>query len=355
MSNDTKTIFVGIGAYNEIDVISTIQNCLENATNPERIHFGLALHYSEMERPVLNFKNVKAVDIAFGALWGVCATRAMALNLYDGEDFYLQLDGHMKFDKDWDSYIINTYYEAQSMGFEKPLFTTYVPWWSTAEDGSIKNYEPVNDSPCSVMHFAGELFGQQIPQQYTSQPIWNNLQFAEHHGLSAHFIFVDADFIFDVPPDPAYMFYGEEPTTALRAWTRGYRIFAPKKATVWHKNKNKDDGVNHDRDRMNYVGYDYSLISHHDKKDALGWRKAEKVLRGDILGIWGAPTYQLYLDYVKASQFSFNAFYAKNMQYEINRLDPSYDLGYNEDVYKFYENKKLEAREANNAQSNNYR
>lgn len=354
--NNEKTIFIAIAAYNEIDVISTIQNCLDNAVHPERLHFGLALHYCDMERPVINFLNTKTVDVAFGALLGVCNMRQLALNLYDGEDFYLQLDGHSKFDQGWDEYIIDVFYQAKGAGYDKPLFTNYVPWWSTAEDGSINHYTPVNTTLCGIMQFTDEV-GRSIPQQGGKWTDWENnpYDFAEHHGFSAHFVFADAQFIHDVPPDTDYMFYGEEPTTALRAWTRGYRIFSIKKATVWHKNKDKNDGVNHSRDRMNYVGYDFDLIAHNERKAVLGWRKAQRVLSGQLLGFWGAPDFKSYVDYVEAANYRFDMFYSKNLEHELNRVDPEDDLGYNKQRFDFYELRKRDARGANDIQRRNFR
>ena len=357
--NKDKTIFIAIAAYNEVDVVSTIENCLENATYPDRLHFGLALHYSEMDRPVIYFNNTKTVDIAYGGLWGVCPARNLALNLYDNEDFYLQLDGHMKFDKDWDSYLINVFYQAQEAGHKKPLFTGYVPWWVDDENGEIQNYEPINDTDCGQMYYSEDV-KRVIPQQGTRHVDWSGLgvEFIEHFGFSAHFVFADAQFIYDVPPDPAYMFYGEEPTTALRAWTRGYSLLMQKKATVWHKNKMPDSGNLHSRDRMLYAGYNTELAEHHVRKARLGEKKAQTVLTGSLLGMWGAPTFKLYLEYVKACGFDFNKFYAKTMEYELNNVDNNNNLGYNQELIKKQKHKELkefEAQEARNAQSNNAR
>lgn len=357
--NSNKTIFVGIAAFNEEDIISTIENCLENAAHPERIHFGLALHYCEMERPVIKFPNTKTIDIAYGALWGVCPTRSLALGLYDQEDFYLQLDGHMKFDKDWDSYLIDVYYQAVAAGHEKPLFTGYVPWWSIDDDGSVAFYSPINETMCGTMHYNDEVH-RTIPQQTTQYVNWGEkeAEFAIHYGFSAHFVFADAQFIYDVPPDPEIMFYGEEPTTALRAWTRGYTIMIQRKATVWHKNKIPEAGKLHERDRMFYAGYSYDLQMHHHRKNRLGELKAQMILTGSLLGLWGAPDIKSYLAYVKESGFNFNEFYSKTMQFRLNDLANKTNLGYNQKLIeqqKYEELKIKEAQEANYVQSINIR
>lgn len=328
-----KTIFIGIACYNESDIVSTIENCLENAKYPDRLHFGIVLHYCDMEFPKIDFPNTKIIKLQYDALFGVCPARSMALNLYEQEDFYMQLDGHMKFDKNWDEYLVDQFYKIKKSGIEKPLITYYVPWWSENEDGSINEYEPVNNRPGSIMLYSEEL-GRVIPQQTSTIDVENwendNIHFFEHHGFSAHFAFAEADFIKEVPPDPDYMFYGEEPTTALRAWTRGYRIFALRKATVWHKNKGVDVGYLHNKDRLVFHGVDDELARHHFEKARYGEHKAQLVLSGEILGFWGAPTLELYQQYVEACGFDFYDFYINNLEFEINRvLDISIALGYN--------------------------
>lgn len=44
-----------------------------------------------------------------------------------------------------------------------------------------------------------------------------NNNFNEHYWFSAHFVFTQGSFIYEIAPDPFITFYGEEHTTALRA------------------------------------------------------------------------------------------------------------------------------------------
>lgn len=328
---DRFKIFVAIPAFNEIDLISTIEHCLSQAEHPERIHFGVVTHYNEMEVPDLSrFNNLKTINVEYPALLGVGPMRALAVSLYDREEFYLQIDAHMKFVSNWDSYAIKTYFDIKNSGFEKPLLTTYVPWWSYNEDGSINGYSEDSGAQSGVMVYSDELH-RVIPQQLTEYFDYEgqNTEFAEHYGLSAHFIFTSAEFIYDVAPDLDYMFYGEEPTTAVRAWTRGYRMFSTKNPIVWHKNKNLQEGHLHEKDRMLYDGSDAELRDHHSKKQKIGEKKAQLVLTGAILGYWGAPSYDLLYEYQEKAGFDFKEFYSKNMEYRINKVDEDDILGYN--------------------------
>jgi hypothetical protein len=73
-----------------------------------------------------------------------------------------------------------------------------------------------------------------------------DIDFIEHYNFSAHFVFTIGSFIQDVLPDPFLTFIGEEQTTALRACTRGYRIFSIRDTLLWHLEKN---GIKNENDR----------------------------------------------------------------------------------------------------------
>ena len=300
-----KTIFIGMAAYNEIDILNTINSCLENAKYPERINIGVVSHTNNMEKIIINLKNVKWIDIQYNAMLGVGLSRMNALSMYDNEDYYLQVDAHMLFDKNWDETVIDSF-ENIKLKYDKPIISTYTPWWSKNEDGTINFYSPENNAVCSPMMYDLEIVNEGFPKQKTYPVDWNIEKYSEHFGISAHFIFTTGDFIYEVPPDPFLMFSGEEPTTALRAWTRGYRIFVIKDAIAWHKNK--FHGINHKFDRLKYNG-DSELFMHHQRKDKIALKRTKDILTGNMIGNWGSPTLQLLQDYENHAKIDFKEFY----------------------------------------------
>jgi len=125
-------------------------------------------------------------------------------------------------------------------------------------------------------------------------------------------------------PDPAIMFEGDEPCLALRAWTRGYRMYAIPEMIVWHRAKFPDIP----KDGDDFLGQVAML---NGRLDAGDWRKvdeyanrmrrisgklrAEKILSGQHLGEWGAPSLNLLKRYYQAAKFDIEEFYE-----ESNRL-----------------------------------
>lgn len=302
-----KTIFVSISAYNEPDLLNTINSCLDNAKYPERINIGVWNHVNNMDHTIIDLKNVKIIYSEYKTMLGVGPSRMNAMSLYDGEDYFFQIDAHMLFDKDWDEKIISNFKNIK-LNYDKPIISTYTPWWSKNEDGSINYYSPENNSVCSPMEYDKAILTEFFPKQKTYTVDWTKADYYEHYGISAHFLFTEKDFVYEVAPDPYIMFSGEEPTTAIRAWTRGYRIFAIRPAIAWHKNK--FHGVNHNLDRLTYHG-DPFLHEHYKRKDRIALKRTRDILTGKLLGYWGAASIELLNEYESYAKIDFKEFYKK--------------------------------------------
>lgn len=137
-----------------------------------------------------------------------------------------------------------------------------------------------------------------------------NNNFNEHYWFSAHFVFTQGSFIYEIAPDPFITFYGEEHTTALRAWTRGYQIFAITDSVIWHLNKST---INNPLDR--------TIINQQHKpermreqdnyryKEQLSTSRSQNILNGEITGFWGATTITKWKEYQIESNFDFTNFF----------------------------------------------
>lgn len=170
------------------------------------------------------------------------------------------------------------------------------------------------DSKAEALNWAREKNIEEwesVPQhQVFSVPLTetDGKPYAEHTIVTAHFIFTIARFIKDVMPDPDIMFMGEEHTTALRAWTRGYRIYGIQDVVLWHLNK---DGIDDPQDRINYVPNDSSYSMHYQTKNSFAIKRTRAILTGELLGYWGSPNQELLQAFEEASNFNFKDFYTR--------------------------------------------
>ena len=303
-----KTIFIGVGAYNEPYIKLMLDNCLENAEFPDRVHFGLWLHNNdESHLDLSTYTNVKSARIEYESLLGVPPARLNAIGLYNDEDYYLQVDGHMLFEKHWDTKLI-TKFEAIREVFDKPIITTYTPWWSMT-DSSVNFYSNDSDTSCAPMVLDVESsIKEGYPKPKTEYSPWVEGEFyKEHHCISAHFLFTLPSFLEEVLPDPLIMYSGEEMSTAVRAWTRGYRMVTIQNPIAWHLNKFHGD--RYEKDRLWDPRNSEEPFKHFLRKNKKGMVRSKKILTGELLGYWGSPTKEALALYEKVSGISFEKIY----------------------------------------------
>ena len=149
---------------------------------------------------------------------------------YKDEEYTLQIDSHMRFEKNWDDEFIKMIVDLQSKGYKKPLLTGYV-----------SSFDPDNDPNGRTMEPWRMVFDRFIPEGAVfflpeTIPNWNNLtEPVTARFYSAHFCFTLGKFSVEVQHDPEFYFHGEEISIAARAYTHGYDLFHPHKVLIWHE------------------------------------------------------------------------------------------------------------------------
>lgn len=111
------TIFIKIPSLDDDELVPTIQNAIYSAKHPSRLHFGISLMYSEdrhRERLLDALATIKEefkytlVTIELKKeLLGVGKQRKVVNDMYDGQDWVLQIDSHTWFAPHWDEKLIN--------------------------------------------------------------------------------------------------------------------------------------------------------------------------------------------------------------------------------------------------------
>ena len=229
------TIFVQIAAYRDPQLIPTIKNMLENAKRPKNIRLGIArqFHPEDGFDDLSEFdgdKRFRILDIPYEESTGVCWARNLTQQLYEGEDYTLQIDSHMRFEKDWDDTLIKMIKQLQKKGHKKPLLTGYVSSFDPENDPQGRVNEPWRMAfdrftPEGVVFFLPETI-----------PGWKELKEpVPARFYSAHFAFTLGQFSTEVQHDPEFYFHGEEISISVRAYTHGYDLFHPHKVVIWHE------------------------------------------------------------------------------------------------------------------------
>lgn len=228
-------IFVQIASYRDPQLIPTIKDMLANAKKPKNLVFSIARQYNEEDGfdnldEYRKDKRFKILDIPHTESKGVCWARNLTQQLYNGEDYTLQIDSHMRFVKDWDDILIKMIKNLQKDGYEKPLLTGYVP-----------SFDPDNDPAGRVKDPWRMVFDRFIPEGAIfflpeTIPGWKEMtKPIPARFYSAHFCFTLGQFSNEVQHNPEYYFHGEEISIAARAYTWGYDLFHPHIPVVYHE------------------------------------------------------------------------------------------------------------------------
>jgi len=227
-------IFISIASYRDSELIPTIKDCLAKAKNPKNLVFGISNQFSPDDNfgdltKYENKKSFKIINTDFSKSLGVCDARHNIQKLYDGEEYYFQLDSHHRFIEEWDVKIKETLNSLKKKGHKKPLISSYLPSY----DPDIKGEAKLDD----VWRTYIDRFMPEGPIFIFPETIngWHKTEEPENaRFISGHFIFSYGSFVKEVPYDPHLYFHGEESSLAVRAYTHGYDLFHLHKPWFWH-------------------------------------------------------------------------------------------------------------------------
>ncbi|MES2442404.1 MAG: GlcNAc-transferase family protein [Pseudomonadota bacterium] len=280
------TIFVSIAAYRDPELIPTIEDCLARARWPGELRFGVCWQHAPGEarpRP-LDRGRMRLLDIPWQHSQGACWARAECMKLYQGEDWFLQLDSHHRFVQDWDALLLD---QAARTGAAKPLLTTYG-----------KPFDPAAPLPPGVpTSIAMPAFRRDgIPVfQCRLRPDWLDGAPVRARFLSAHLLFAPGSFVAEVAYDPELYFYGEEITLAARAFSHGYDLFHPGAHVLWHQEPRRVTPLHWE----DHVAAAVAVTAR--ERDAASLAKVRAFLTRPPVGAFGCGTsrnFQQYESYV---------------------------------------------------------
>lgn len=238
------TIFISIASYCDKLLEQTVRDALAKATTPSNLFFGIVEQNFVENR--FNYEDIKAqvryVGIDVQDSRGACWARALAMSLYSGETWFLQVDSHTVFEQGWDTVLIEAASVCSKMS-PKFVISNYphpfkmvdgVPMLEKSTDQVLFNF--VNDD-CTFRNEDTILTFTAIGRD-SDTPI-------NGYHLAAGFIFTLGRFVYEVPYDPHLYFEGEEQTLSVRAYTHGWDIYHTTHVPVYHLYNTGDAETSH--------------------------------------------------------------------------------------------------------------
>ena len=231
------TIFIQIASYRDPELTKTIASCIRNCSSPERLRFGIVNQYAAEDTFNADLDQYRGddrfriIDVVWHESKGACWARALQQTLYRGETYTMQLDSHMRFARDWDTYLVDC---MQKTGSAKPFLTAYVAAYEAEKETGETDYTPFigyqmvpnRMTPDATIHTIGTSFPL-INGELASSPVPGRF-------ASGHFFFTLGQHCQEYRYDENMYFDGEEVHLAVVAYTLGYDIYHPDQNYVWH-------------------------------------------------------------------------------------------------------------------------
>lgn len=295
MDSSSQAIFVSIASYRDLQLVPTIADCLAKARFPDRLRFGICWQHGaeELSLPYQKDDRFRILDVSFRDSRGACWARAEVLNLWQGEDWILQIDSHCRFTRHWDEKLIAM---AAQTGSPKPILTTYASPFVPGENEVLQNSPQL----MALQGFTEEGIPHMKPMLI---PDWHRRTApVRARFVSAGFFFAPGALVREVGYDPDLYFMGEETAITVRAFTHGYDFFHPCETIVWHDyvrkdaTKHWDDHAEANSDRR--TGQNWSELDRRSKA------KVKRLLAGEPVescGLGAVRTLQQYEEYAGLS------------------------------------------------------
>lgn len=237
------TIFVAMIAYREPECHPTLANMFKQAVIPERVFAGVCQQNflpagSEEDCAVIRLPpklqpNVRLVQMNSTKATGVAPARAVASGQYGGQNYWLQIDGHSRFDYGWDQRLIDELEKLKKCS-PNPVISTYPPGIEMIDDSEDAKKTATYSRICNGTFEGGPLGGmfRFAGGAYPANGFAVRVPFA-----AGGFMFGPGTVLRDIAFDSnlPFMFDGEEVMLSVRLFTHGYDVFAPSTHVVYHR------------------------------------------------------------------------------------------------------------------------
>ena len=312
MSSDENLIFVSIAAYRDPQLVPTVLDCIEKSGDPEGLRFGICWQRGPEEEP-LPFRDdprIRVLEVDWRESRGACWARAEVMKLWQGEDWFLQVDSHCRFASDWDAKLLQA---TMATGSAKPVLSTYGTPFTPRANPAENEILQLDQFQIIFQGFTADGLLQLRPATFplgrkSNRPV-------RARFLSAGFLFAEGGFVEEVPYDPELYFLGEESTMTVRAFTHGYDLFHPVEPIVWH-DYFRHDAKRHwgDHTEANLVARSWSEL---DRKSR---DKVQRMLLGEAVDSFGLGSERTLEEYEAYAGVSFRQ--RKAQQYTVRAEEP---------------------------------
>lgn len=248
----SRKIFVSIAAYRDDELWPTVLDAIAQASRPQALRVAVLEQSAEPTQSLLQrhadfqrLGELHYMHLHHQYSRGPCWARGLLGTLLQEEDYFLQIDSHMRFDARWDEHLIDTLESLKAQNTRSIISTYPCRFEYSASHAARPGEQPGEQKPqiTKLPNPGQALVLRPKPQQVLGElhPV---LTFhavlkkthvpVQGHHIGAGCLFARADLLREVPIDPHLYFHGEEQNIATRAWTSGWDIWHMPDMPIYH-------------------------------------------------------------------------------------------------------------------------
>lgn len=299
-----ETLFVAIASYRDPECQWTVKDLYDAAAFPERVFVGICWQFDAsldqdcFTRPYTRPDQVRVIDVTLQETRGACWAKSKAIALNRGEDYFLLIDSHMRFAKNWDVDMIDT---LRRTGNPKAFISTYPA-----------GYEPPDQRRFNTPRLAPAKFFDRVMSQNSvlldmPRPMPSSL-------VAGGYLFGHREMFEQVPYDPHIYFIGEEITHAARYFTHGWDGYTPDKCLIHHYYSRKSSTKHWDDEKENWGRL--NLASYRRIRHLLGIERTSDHEALAEIETYGLGSDRSLVDFQSVIGVNFNALVIDRKRYE---------------------------------------
>lgn len=245
------SVYVSVPSISDTEFIKTLQRCLVGSSGENVVNIGATgiffTHEVEEKNYFIEFcknNNIRFNTVDREQNQGTGVARKLAIDLYEDEDYYLQIDSHSIFMKDWDSILINKLtYLKNFLKNEKVAITAYPPEYKYIDFENVTCQNGWNNQNVSrfidgsLLSKTNHGAGCKSCEQWEPLPLWievNVNTFDEdiilNPKISGAYLFADKKFVKDYKSliKWNYAILEEELVMSIEANALGWKFYTIK-------------------------------------------------------------------------------------------------------------------------------
>ncbi|XXQ31853.1 Glycosyltransferase 2-like domain-containing protein [Plasmodiophora brassicae] len=308
-----RTMFVSIGSFRDDLCPATLAELFAKAEHPENVYVGL-VDQVKLDGDSDDVACDSTIDDRFrkqirlvrlhsmeGA--GPTHARYIASKLWQGEEFYFQIDSHSHFLQNWDTVLMDMIDRLPDPS--RSIITHYPP----GDEAEFNDPNPpwncvtrrLRDAPAGLFIQESDWCFEENRTPGIAVGDDGKPTTCVSPFMGAGMIVGRSQWIVDVPFDKylPYLFHGEELLLASRLWTSGWDMFTPSRNIIDHKYGGREKNVFAETNEWAMVSEQSAARARYILKNPLPGDDDMEFDPSEIaeLGLGSSRSYEAYLEF----------------------------------------------------------